>query len=94
MTRAEQIKSAKCKGSEYFVHECFNGNIRCIESTYKLTREDYVNWEYYFPYDGIDEIERKKFEGGCLTEYVQEHHLYLDAGDCDDPCEVVTMVYD
>jgi hypothetical protein len=25
---------------------------------------------------------------------VKEHHLYLDAGDCDDPCEVVTMFYD
>lgn len=79
---------------EYYVHECFNGNELVREATYKVNHSDYVRWEDIWPLDCFNEIDRKRFEGGCWDHYVAEHHLFLNAGDCEDPAEVVTMHYD
>lgn len=71
-----------CK-REYYIHTCFNGNKHVCSDIYKVSRSDYVNWEYYFSCDCFDEVEDKK-----------ESHLYLDEGDCDDPIDVITYYHD
>lgn len=83
-----------CIGLEYYVHECFNSNRHLCGTIYKLTREDYVNWEHYWPYDCFDETTHKRYQPNKPDLYICEHHLYLDAGDCDCPAEVDTHTYD
>lgn len=94
-TELEQKRlDAVCIGHEYYVHACFNGNKRLCDAIYKLTRADYVNWEWFWSYDCLDETKRRRFQPNTADQYICEHHLYLDAGDCDDPAEVDTITYD
>lgn len=73
---------------EYYIHEAYNGNKRICETCCKVTRRDYSHWDDLFPvYDCFDEDIINKGD-------TQEHHLYLDAGDIDDPADVITTVYD
>ena len=91
---AQKRLNAISQADEYYIHECYHGHKTCCEAVYKVTYVDYLNWEKLFPYDCFDETTRKHFQGGCSTHYTTEHHLYLDADDCDDPTDVVTMHYD
>ena len=74
--------------NEYYIHECFNGSKRLCETTYKVDRRTYLNFDYYWSYDCFDETEITTKDG------IQEHHLYLDEGDTDDPNEVTEYVFD
>ena len=65
---------------KYFIHLCYNGDrLECIDR-YQVTRKQYLNWEWLFGMDCFDELETKKAD-----------HLFLDAGDCDDPVEITYL---
>lgn len=72
----------------FFVHECYNGNKRLCDATYKVSRHDYVCFDEFWYYDCFDECSFTNRDG------ITENHLYLDAGDTDYPNEITELVYD